>query len=159
MELSEIQKLLVNAATVVAWAIGIGITVVAVAKGNRMRDEMGVSYKVYLSLAAVTEVVYVIGAVMILSAMGVNALTHLANLELWEFAKVVYKLDVTTMRVVGIVGWAGFILNRGISFLSPAYLLIAGGKKLPRYFWYSAWTEVTVEVAMTIFIFVSLWLH
>jgi len=156
MQFSEFQKVLLNATTICAWAIGIGITVVAVAKGRKMKEEMGVSYKTYLSLAAATEIFYTIGAAMILSAMGVNVMQHLADLDIWQFCKVIYGLDVSTIRIIGIVGWAGFIINRGVSFLSPGYLLLVGGKKLPRYFLYSALTEVTLEVVMTVLIFITL---
>jgi len=77
MELSEVNKILLNIATIIAWLFGIFISVVAVAKGKKLREEAGVSFKTYLSLVAVTEVLYTIGAIMILSAMGINVIQHL----------------------------------------------------------------------------------
>lgn len=156
MEFSEVQKVFLNIATVVAWALGIGISVVAVAKGRKMREEMGVSFKVYLTLVGITEVFYTIGAVMILSAMGINVMQHLAKLEFWKFYQIVKNFDMSTIKIIGILGWVGFVINRSISFLSPGYLLIYGGRKLHKYFYYSAWTEVTLETVMTILIFITL---
>lgn len=150
-------SLLVNATTVVAWALGIVISVVAVAKGSVMKDEMGVSLRVYLSLVATTEILYIAGAIMILSAMGINVMQHLANRDFWKFYEIVAQFDVTTIEIIGVVGWVGFVLNRGVSFLSPGYLLMAGGKKLHPYFRVSAWTEILLEIATTILIFLSLW--
>ena len=156
MELSVVHKIVLNGVTFVAWILGIVISVVAVAKGRKMQDEMGVSFKTYLVLVGVTEVFYTIGAVMILSAMGLNVMQHLANLEFWKFYQIVSKFDLMTIRIVGIVGWIGFVINRTISFLSPGYLLIKGGKKLTRYFRYSAWTEVGLELVTTALVFTTL---
>lgn len=150
-------SLLVNGTTTVAWALGILISVVAVAKGSMMKDGMGVSLKVYLSLVATTEVLYTIGAAMIISAMGINVMQHLAELNLWKFYQIVSEFDMSTIQLIGVVGWFGFVLNRGISFVSPGYLLIAGGDKLHPYFRASAWTEILLEIATTILIFLSLW--
>lgn len=150
-------SLLVNATTVVAWALGIVISVVAVAKGSAMKEEMGVSLRVYFSLVATTEVLYTVGALMILSAMGINVIQHLADRDFWRFYEIVSQFDVTTIEIIGAVGWAGFVLNRGVSFLSPGYLLMAGGARLHPYFRVSAWTEILLEVATTILIFLSLW--
>lgn len=149
--------LLVNATTVVAWTLGIIISVVAVAKGRVMKEEMGVSIRVYLSLVAATEILYTVGAIMVLSAMGVNVMQHLAKLDFWKFYEIVGQFDVTTIELIGTVGWLGFLLNRSVSFLSPTYLLVAGGKKLHSYFRISAWTEILLEIATTILIFLSLW--
>jgi hypothetical protein len=156
MELSEVNKILLNIATIIAWLFGIFISVVAVAKGKKLREEAGVSFKTYLSLVAVTEVLYTIGAIMILSAMGINVIQHLARLEIWKFYQIMSKFDMSTIQLIGAVGWIGFVINRSISFLSPGYLLIYGGKKLPKYFFYSAWTEVTLEVITSILIFITL---
>jgi hypothetical protein len=156
MELSEVNKILLNIATIIAWLFGIFISVVAVAKGKKLREEAGVSFKTYLSLVAVTEVLYTIGAIMILSAMGINVIQHLARLEIWKFYQIMSKFDMSTIQLIGVVGWIGFVINRSISFLSPGYLLIYGGKKLPKYFFYSAWTEVTLEVITSILIFITL---
>lgn len=156
MELTTIHKVFLNAATVIAWALGIVISVVAVAKGKKMRQEFGVSYKTYLALVGITEVFYAIGAMMILSSMGVNVMGHLARLEIWEFCRVVLSFDLSTIRIIGLVGWIGFIINRTISFVSPGYLLIWGGRKLPAYFLYSACTEVLLEIVTTALVFISL---
>lgn len=150
-------SLLVNATTVAAWALGMVISVVAVAKGSIMKEEMGVSLRMYLSLVATTEVLYIVGAIMILSAMGINVMQHLGNLDFWKFYEIVSQFDVTTIEVIGTVGWVGFAINRGVSFLSPIYLLLAGGGKLHPYFRVSAWTEILLEIATTILIFLSLW--
>lgn len=155
-EFSEWQKVFLNLATVVAWAMGIVISIVAVAKGKKMKEEMGVSFRTYLILVGITEVFYTIGAVMILSAMGINVMRHLANLELWKFYQIVSRLDLATIRIIGVIGWIGFIINRFISFLSPAYLLVCGGKRLSKYFFYSAWTEVILELMTTFLVAVSL---
>jgi hypothetical protein len=153
--MNEWHKIVLNGITTIAWIVGIAISVMAVAKGRKMKD-IGVSYKTYLSLVATTEVFYTVGAVMILSAMGVNVLQHLARLDLWKFYQVISNIDMTTIKIIGVVGWVGFVVNRGISFMSPGYLLVKGGKKLPKYFWYSAWAEVILEVITTILIFVTL---
>lgn len=150
-------SLLVNGTTTVAWALGILISVVAVAKGSMMKDGMGVSLKVYLSLVAITEVLYTIGAAMILSAMGINVMQHLARLDFWKFYRIVSEFDMSTIQLIGVLGWVGFVLNRAISFVSPGYLLVAGGKNLHPYFRASAWTEILLEIATTILIFLSLW--
>lgn len=155
--MSEWIKIAVNAATVVAWALGIAISVVAVAKGSRMKDEMGVSLKTYLSLVAITEVFYTVGALMILTAMGVNVAQHLANLEFQRVYDILSHFDVTTIKLIGVLGWVGFVINRGVSFLSPGYLILAGGKKLHPYFRASAWTEIGLELVTTVLVFVSLW--
>ena len=156
MSVNEWMSVLVNAVTVVAWMTGIGITLAAVAKGRNMRDEMGVSIKVYLTLAVVTEVLYTLGALMILAAMGINVTQHLARLEFQSAYDIVSRFDVTTIELVGIVGWVGFVINRGVSYLSPGYLLIAGKDKLHRYFRVSAWTEISLETLITLLLFVTL---
>lgn len=156
MQLSEINKIVLNIFTTVAWLLGIVISVVAVALGRKMKERMGVSFKTYLSIVAITEIFYIIGAIMILSAMGVNVMQHLARLEFWRFYQIVSKFDMTTIQIIGVIGWIGFVINRTVSFLSPGYLLIYGGRRLPKYFFYSAWTEVTLEVMTSLLIFVTL---
>lgn len=156
MQLSEINKIVLNIFTTVAWLLGIVISVVAVALGRKMKERMGVSFKTYLSIVAITEIFYIIGAVMILSAMGVNVMQHLARLEFWKFYQIMSKFDVATIQIIGMIGWVGFVINRTVSFLSPGYLLIYGGRRLPKYFFYSAWTEVTLEVLTSLLIFVTL---
>lgn len=156
MELSEVNKIFLNIVTTIAWLLGIFISVVAVAKGKKMKEKMGVSFKTYLSLVAITEVLYTIGAIMILSAMGINVMQHLAKLEIWKFYQIVSKFDISTIQIIGVIGWIGFVINRSISFLSPGYLLIYGGRKLPKYFFYSAWTEVTLEIVTSVLIFITL---
>ena len=154
--MSEWMKIAINATTVVAWVLGVVISVVAVAKGTKMKSEMGVSLRTYLSLVAVTEVFYIIGALMILAAMGMNVAQHLARLEFRAVYEIVNQFDVTTIKIVGIVGWVGFVINRGVSFLSPGYLILAGGKRLHPYFQASAWTEIGLEIITTVLVFVSL---
>jgi len=156
MELSEANKIFLNIGTTIAWLLGIFISVVAVARGKKLKEESGVSFKTYLALVAITEVLYTIGAIMILSAMGINVMQHLAKLEIWKFYHIMSKFDISTIQVIGVIGWIGFVINRSISFLSPGYLLIYGGRKLPRYFFYSAWTEITLEVITSILIFITL---
>ena len=149
MQLSDLQKVLLNVITALVWIVGIFIILMAAAKGRKMKDEMGVSFKTYLFLVGITEVVYTIGAAMILSAMGINVIRHLAKLEFWKFSQIINNFDVSTVRLIGAVGWLGFAINRTISFLSPSYLLICGGKRLSKYFFYSAWTEIALESFMT----------
>jgi len=155
--LTELRKVLLNVATVAAWLFGIVISFTAVVKGQkRLKEESGISFKTYMLLVFVTEIVYAIGALMILSAMGVNVMEHLANLEIGRFFEIMRKFDVTTIRIIGVVGWVGFVVNRSISFLTPLYLIVWGGRKLPSYFLVSAWTEVTLELITTIFVFACL---
>ena len=152
----ELLKLALNLITMVAWALGILISLFVVAKGRKMKNELGVSFKTYMILVGITELVYIIGAAMILSAMGINTLQHLANLNFWKFYELMGRFDWPTVKIIGALGWIGFVINRFISFISPGYLLIAGGKRLPRYFYYSAWTEVGIETVLTALIFISL---
>lgn len=152
----ELQKIALNVITLMAWGLGILISLVAVVKGRKIKDDLGVSFKTYMALVGATEIVYIVGAAMILSAMGVNVLQHLANLEIWKFYQIMSRFDWNTVRIIGIIGWIGFAINRSISFVSPGYLLIAGGKRLPRYFFYSAWTEIGLETVLTTLIFFSL---
>jgi hypothetical protein len=156
MQLSDLQKVLLNVTTVLVWIVGVIIILMAAAKGRKMKDEMGVSFKTYLFLVGITEVVYTIGAIMILSAMGINVIGHLVKLEFWKFSQIVGKFDMSTVRIISTVGWFGFAINRTISFLSPAYLLFYGGKRLSKYFYYSAWTEIALESFMTALIAVSM---
>jgi len=156
MQLSETEKLILNAITIIAWALGILLIITVITKGRKFREEIGISLKTYLTLVMITEVFYTIGAAMILSTMGVNIMRHLVNLAFWKFSRVVSKFDLSTVQVIGTIGWVGFVVNRSISFVSPSYLIIAGGKRLPRYFYYSAWTEVGLEALITVLIFISL---
>lgn len=156
MNLPEIQKVILNSITIVAWALGIFISFFMVARGIKRKGEIGVSFKTYFILVVITEIFYAIGAAMILTAMGINTIQHLANLELWKFYQIISKIDLTTIKIVGIVGWVGFAINRSVSFLSPGYLIVYGRKKLPKFFYYSALTEVSLETFMTVLIFVSL---
>lgn len=156
VRLVEILKIILTLITVVALALGIVISMLAVAKGRKMKDELGVSFKTYTALVGITEVVYIIGAAMILSAMGINTFQHLAKLEIWKFYQLTSRFDWPTVKIIGIIGWIGFVINRSISFVSPGYLLISGGRRLPRYFYYSAWIEVGLETFLTALIFMSL---
>lgn len=153
----ETFKLLLNISTVIAWAMGIIISALAVTKGRRMKDEMGVSYKTYLGLVATTEIFYTIGAIMILSAMGIHVMQHLFSLQIKKFFQAISQFELYNIQIVGFIGWSGFIINRSVSFLSPTYLLTRGGGKLPRYFFYSAISEVVLEVATTLLVFFVLW--
>lgn len=156
MQLSEIHKILLNVATVIAWGLGISISLFAVAKLRKMKEELGVSFRTYLILVGTTEIFYIIGAAMILSAMGINVMRHLVNLEFWKFCEIMNKFDWSKIKIIGIIGWIGFTINRLVSFLSPGYLLLYGGKRLPKYFYYSACTEIGLETFLTLLIFVSL---
>lgn len=157
MKLSALHKIILNAVTLVVAVIVVVILALVITKGGKMMQEQtGVSYKTYLLLVVIAEIFWIVGAVMILSAMGINVMQNLAQLKLWKFYQVISKFDATTIRLVGIVGWIGFVMNRSISFLSPGYLLIFGGRKLPSYLFYLAWTEVGLEIFMTMLIFVTL---
>lgn len=156
MQLSEIHKIFLNVTTIFAWVLGICISFFAVAKGRKMKEKLGVSFKAYLILVGTTEIFYIIGAAMILSSMGINVMRHLANLEFWKFYEIINKFNWATIEIIGIIGWIGFAVNRLVSFLSPGYLLIYGGKRLPKYFYYSACTEIGLETFLTLLIFVSL---
>ena len=156
MELTELQKLGINAATIITWITGIGVALVAAVKGKKMSAEMGVSAKTYLILVGVVEIFYTLGAIMILSAMGINIMKYLADMEFGKVFGAVKDLDMTTVKIIGVMGWIGFIINRSVSFLSPAYLIIYGGRKLHPFFWWSARLEVCLEIFMTCLIFTSL---
>ncbi len=87
---------------------------------------------------------------------GSNVAQHLANLEVKKVYEIMSQFDVTTIKIIGVLGWVGFIINRGVSFLSPGYLILVGGQKLHPYFRASAWTEIALEVLTTALVFVSL---
>ena len=156
MRLSDLHIILINLATVFAWATGIGISAFAAIKGKKMQEQMGVSAKTYLFLVGITEVFYIIGAMLILSSMGTNIVQHLANMEFSEVFNIVKSLDMTTIKVIGTLGWVGFVINRSISFIGPGYLIVYGGNKLHPFFWWSARVEIGLEVVMTMLIFTSL---
>lgn len=156
MKLSEIQKIILIFITVIAWSIGIFISISAAKKGRQMKEDMGVSFKTYILLIGITEILYTVGAVMILSAMSFSVLQYLARLEFWKFYGIISKFDIATTKIIGVIGWIGFAINRSISFLCPGYLLLSGGRKLPKYFYYSAWMEIGLETLLTLLIFVSL---
>ncbi len=156
MQLSELQKLILDGAALATGVIVVFITLGIVAKRKEIREESGVSLKVYLTLIGSVEVFWIVGVVMILSAMGVNVMQDLTRLEVVKFFSVVEHFDVKTMHVIGIIGWVGFAMNRGVSFVSPAYLLIIGGRKLPRFIFYSAVMEVSLEALATVVIFLAL---
>lgn len=156
MQLSEIQKLVLDGTALATGAIVIIITFGIIAKRRELKANSGVSLRVYLTLLASVEIFWIAGAAMILSAMGVNVMGHLARLDVSKFFSAVDKLDIKTMRIIGIVGWVGFAVNRGVSFVSPGYILIAGGRKLPRFMLYSAVLEISLETLATIVIFLAL---
>lgn len=156
LQLSDIQKVFTDALVIASWTIGMVITLLVAAKRREMREEIGVSVRTYMTIVVLVEIFYVLGAVMILSAMGVNMMKHLAELRFWKCYEIVNRLDWRTVKLVSVAGWVGFVINRTVSFLSPGYLLLAGGRKLPRYFYYSAWLEIGVETSLTALILFSL---
>lgn len=149
-------KIATNVATIVTWALTIAITMAAIVQGKKLGDKSGISIKKYLFCMAITEVLYTIGSIMVLSAMGVNVVQHLASLDIWKAHEIVGSLNATTIKTIGIFGWIGFAINAVVVFLSPVYVIVAGGKDLHPYFKISAWTEIVLEIITTIMIFVSL---
>ncbi len=139
-----------------AWALEVIVIIYVLSKRNEIKEETGVSMKTYLALVAMAEIFYVIGAAMVLSAMGMNVMRHLSELQLWKFPEIMSRLDIGAVNVIGAVGWSGFVINRSISFLNPGYLLIYGGKRLPRYIYFSSWIEIGLEILITILMALAL---
>lgn len=156
MDLSSIHKTLLNVITVIVWALGILVILFVLSKGKELKPETGVSLRTYLAIVGIAEIFYVIGALMILSAMGLNVMRHLVELEPWKLSQAVESLDIGTVKIVGSVGWAGFAINRSISFLAPGYLLVYGGRRLPGYIYLSIWAEIGLETLTSALIAVSL---
>lgn len=156
MELSSVQKAVLNIITVTVWALGILVILFVLSKGKELKQETGVSLKTYLAIVGLAEIFYVIGALMILSTMGLNVMRHLAEFEIWKLSQAVERLDMGTVQVIGAVGWGGFAINRSISFLAPGYLLVYGGRRLPGYIYLSVWAEIGLETLTSALIAVSL---
>lgn len=156
MGLSSAQKTVLDIITIIGWALEVLVIIFILSKRNKLKEETGLSFKTYLALVGVTEIFYVIGAIMVLSAMGINIMRHLSKLEFWKFSQVISRFDMSTINVIGAIGWFGFVINRFISFLSPGYLLINGGKRLPKYVYLSSWIEIGLEILITILIALSL---
>jgi len=156
MKLSEVISLSINFTTLITMAIVIVIVARVVQKRKEMTQAIGVSGTTYLMIVGIVEVFYTAGLIMILSAMGINVLQHLQHLEFGRFFKAIDSVDVSGMKFVGTLGWAGFALNCAVTFIAPGYLLIRGGKKLPKFIYFSAWTEIGLEMIVITLIFISL---
>jgi hypothetical protein len=157
-EMGEIIRLLINIATVITIAIVVVITVRVIQKRKTLSQDMGVSVKTYIIIVGIVEVIYDAGLLMILSSMGVNVLQHLQNLEVGKLIKAIDSVDVSKMKFLGTLGWIGFSINCVVAFVAPAYLLIWGWKKLPKFIFVSAWLEIGLEMIVITLIFISLFL-
>lgn len=151
--MSEWGKIILNIVTFVAWIIGIGVTLYVVSRRKKLQ---GISAKTYLSVVVGVEMLYTTGVVLILTAMGINVIQHLARLEFREVYGILSHFDRSTIRVVGIMGWVGFFINFGVSFVTPAYLLIAGGEKLHPQIRFLAKAEIWLEIVTAMLIFITL---
>lgn len=156
MKLTEIIHLLINFTTLITMAIVIVIVARVAQKRKELTQEIGVSGKTYLLIVGIVELFYTTGLIMILSAMGINVLQHLQNLEFGKFFKAIDSVDVSKMKFVGTLGWIGLGINCVVTFIAPGYLLLGGGKKLPKFIYVSAWTEIVLELIVITFIFTSL---
>lgn len=152
----EWQRIALNGVTIAAWILGVCIMCVIVAKRKKLQQEMGVSVKTYLLLVVIVEIFYTVGVLLILSAMGLHVMQHLARLEFKTVYGILQGFDMTTVRIVGVMGWIGFGINLSVSFLTPLYLLIKGGRKLHRQLRVLAWTEIGLESFIAMLIFSSL---
>lgn len=156
MKPGEIIQLLVNFTTLITIVIVIVIVARVIQKRKELTEEIGVSGKTYLLIVGTVEIFYTTGLIMILSAMGINVLQHLQNMEFGKFFKAIDSVDVSKMKFVGTLGWIGFTMNCAVTFIAPAYLLLQGGKKLPKFIYISAWTEIGLELIIITLIFISL---
>lgn len=156
MKLTEIIHLLINFTTLITMAIVIVIVARIVQKRKDLTQEMGVSGKTYLLIVGTVEVFYTTGFIMILSAMGINVIQHLQNLEFGKFFSAIDSVDVSRMKFVGALGWIGLGINCVVTFIAPGYLLLRGGKKLPKFIYLSAWTEIVLELIVITLVFTSL---
>jgi|SRR6185369_2737614 len=154
--MSEWSKVALNIVTFVAWAIGIAVTLYIVTRRKKMQEQMGISTKTYLSLVIGVEILYSTGVVLILSAMGINVLQHLARLEFREVYGILSHFDRGAIQLVGIMGWVGFLINFGVSFITPTYVLWAGGDRLHPDIRFLAKAEIWLEVATALLIFITL---
>jgi len=156
MQLSEIMRLLINIITVITMVIVIVIVGYILRRNKDLKAEIGVSGKTYLIIVGIVEIFYTTGLIMILAAMGVNVLEHLQNLEFGKFFSAIDSVDVSKLKFAGTLGWIGFGMNCVVTFLAPGYLLIWGGKKLPKLIYLSAWAEIGLETIVITLVFVSL---
>jgi hypothetical protein len=140
--------------------ITIVITVIIVGTIVRRRkdltQEFGISGKTYLLIVFIVEIFYTIGLILILSALGINILSHLQALEFTKFIKTLDSVDLTKAKFIGTLGWIGLGMNVIIAFIAPCYLLIKGGKKLPKIIRYPVYTEITLELIIIFLVAVSL---
>ncbi len=155
-KMDEWQKISLNIVTIVAWAIGIGLTLYVITRRKKMQEQMGISAKTYLSLVVGVEILYTTGVILILTAMGINVMQHLVRLEFQRAYTVLSQFDHSTIRLVGVMGWVGFFINMGVSFVTPVYLLIAGGDKLHPRIRFLARTEIWLEIVTAVLIFITL---
>jgi len=158
MQLSEAIRLLINFLTVITMIIVVLIVARIAQKRKEMSEVVGVSGTTYLMIVGTVEIFYTTGLIMILSAMGINVIQHLQHLEFLKFFKAIHSVDVTKMKLVGKLGWIGFTMNCLVTFIAPGYLLIRGGRRLPRFIYISTWTEIGLELIVISLIFTSLFL-
>lgn len=158
MQLSEITRISLNVITFLTMIIVLIIIGMIMKRRKDLSQEVGVSAKTYLIIVGTVEIFYTAGLVMILAAMGINVLEHLQNLELGKFFKSIDSVDVSRMKFVGVLGWIGFGMNCAITFIAPLYLLIKGGKRLPKIIYWSVWTEIILETVVITLIATSLFL-
>jgi hypothetical protein len=125
-------------------------------RNKDLKKEIGVSGRTYLIIVGTVEIFYTAGLIMILAAMGVNVLEHLQNLEFGKFFSAIDSVDVSRLKFAGTLGWIGFGMNCAVTFLAPAYLLIRGGRKLPKLIYISAWAEIGLETIVISLVFTSL---
>jgi hypothetical protein len=155
MNLSEIIRLLVNLITIITIFITVVIVGLIVRKRKDLAEEFGVSGKLYLFLVFSAEVIYTVGLMLILSALGVNVLVHLQNLGFAKFMKTIHSADLAKVKFTSTLGWVGLVLNCSIAFLAPGYLLVKGGKRLPKLIRYSALTEIILELVVISLVVIS----
>jgi hypothetical protein len=158
MQLGEFVRLAINLTTIVTMVIVVVVVALIIRRKGDLSKEIGVSGKTYLLIVGAVEIVYTTGIILILYAMGVNVLQHLQNLEFGKFLSAIDSVDVSKMKFAGTLGWIGFGMNCAVTFLAPGYLLIRGGKKLPRFIWVSAWTEIGLETIVISLVFTSLFI-
>ncbi|MFA7319554.1 MAG: hypothetical protein WC022_03105 [Parcubacteria group bacterium] len=156
MKLKELIQLLLNITTLITIVVAIIIVARIAKRKGELTEATGVSGRTYLILVGVVEVCYTAGLLLILSAMGVNVLQHLQNLEFGKLVAAVDSVDLSNLKFAGTLGWVGLGINSTTSFLAPGYLLVRGGKKLPRFIYISAWTEVGLEMIVISLVFISL---
>ena len=159
MNITETIKLIINITTMITIGIVIIISIFLFRSRKEIKERAGVSLKTYLWILGIVEVFYDIGIILILYAMGVNVLNHLQHLEFGKFFRAIDSVDVSKMKYAGTIGWIGFAMNCSVSYVAPAYLLIKGGKSLPRLIYSAAWTEIGLETVVRALVFISLFLR